>query len=45
MNEAMKAVRASINEWIQVAQNYVMYSNQSGFYDDVAEYLKRTKRK
>jgi transitional endoplasmic reticulum ATPase len=45
MNEAMKAVRASINEWIQVAQNYVMYSNQSGFYDDVAEYLKRAKKK
>jgi SpoVK/Ycf46/Vps4 family AAA+-type ATPase len=45
MTEAMKAVKASINEWIQIAQNYVMYSNQSGFYDDVAEYLKRVKRK
>jgi SpoVK/Ycf46/Vps4 family AAA+-type ATPase len=45
MGEAMKSVKASINEWIQIAQNYVMYSNQSGFYDDVAEYLKRAKRK
>jgi SpoVK/Ycf46/Vps4 family AAA+-type ATPase len=45
LDEAMKGVKASINEWLQVAQNYVMYSNPSGFYDDVAEYLKRSRRK
>ncbi len=45
MAAAMKRVRPSTSEWLQVAQNYVMYSNQSGLYDDVAEYLKRGKQK
>ena len=43
MLQAMKRVRPSTSEWLQVAQNYVLYSNQSGFYDDVAAYLKRGK--
>ena len=45
MTQAMKRVKPSTTEWLQVAQNYVMYSNQSGFYDDVGEYLKRGKQK
>lgn len=42
--EAKKSVKPSISEWLDAARNYVKYSNQSGTYDDVADYLKRIGR-
>ncbi|MFN8492185.1 MAG: AAA family ATPase [Caldilineaceae bacterium] len=42
MLKSVRLVKPSISEWLDVARNYVKYSNQSGFYDDVAEYLKHT---
>jgi hypothetical protein len=30
--------------WFESAKNYAMYSNQSGFYDDVLKYMGLIKR-
>ncbi len=38
--EAAKDVRPSTREWFATARNYVLFSNQGGFYDAVAGYLK-----
>ena len=38
---ALKTVRATTDEWLGTAKNYVMYSNQNGLYDAVAEYLQK----
>jgi transitional endoplasmic reticulum ATPase len=38
--KTLKTIRASTREWFSTAKNYVIYSNQSGLYDDVARYLK-----
>ena len=38
--KALKGVRATTDEWLASAKNYVMYSNQTGLYDPIAEYLK-----
>ncbi len=34
-----KAIRPSTKSWFESAKNYALYSNQSGFYDDVLSYL------
>ena len=34
-----KTVKPSTKKWFESAKNYALYSNQSGFYDDVLEYL------
>ena len=39
--KALKTVRATTDEWLSTAKNYVMYSNQSGLYDAVADYLQK----
>jgi SpoVK/Ycf46/Vps4 family AAA+-type ATPase len=39
--KALKTVRATTDEWLSTAKNYVTYSNQSGLYDAVAQYLKK----
>ena len=39
--KALKTVRATTDEWLGTAKNYVMYSNQSGLYDAVAQYLQK----
>ncbi|HEY9062091.1 MAG TPA: ATP-binding protein [Pseudobacteroides sp.] len=31
-------------EWLRTIKNYVLYSNQTGFYDDVQDYLVRHKK-
>lgn len=36
---AAKEVKPSTRAWFESAKNYAMYSNQSGFYDDVLEFL------
>jgi len=37
--KARKAVKPSTVKWFESAKNYALYSNQSGFYDDVLEHL------
>ncbi|MCB1062187.1 MAG: AAA family ATPase [Verrucomicrobiae bacterium] len=34
-----KQVKPSTRKWFESAKNYALYANQSGFYDDVLEYL------
>ena len=38
--DAARDVRPSTREWFATARNYVLFSNQGGFYDAVAGYLK-----
>ncbi|PJI09253.1 MULTISPECIES: ATP-binding protein [Clostridium] len=40
INEAIKQVKPSTLEWLSTAENYATYSNQSGIYDDIIDYLK-----
>lgn len=37
---AVKQVKPSTKEWFTSARNYALYSNESGIYDDILEYLK-----
>lgn len=37
---AAKQTRSSTTEWFATARNYALYSNQSGLYDDILQYLK-----
>lgn len=36
---AAKRMNPSTGKWFESARNYALYSNQSGFYDDVLEHL------
>lgn len=38
--QAAKNVKPSTKDWFATARNYAVYSNDSGTYDDVLEYLK-----
>lgn len=38
--KAAKQVKPSTKEWFTSARNYALYSNESGIYDDILEYLK-----
>jgi transitional endoplasmic reticulum ATPase len=37
--ETVKSTKPSTREWFESAKNYAMYSNQSGFYNDVLTFL------
>ena len=37
--KALKRVRPSTKEWFTTARNYALYANQSGFYDEILQYL------
>jgi transitional endoplasmic reticulum ATPase len=37
--KAAKDVKPSTRAWFESAKNYAIYSNQSGFYDDVLDFL------
>ncbi len=37
--KAARDVKPSTRPWFESAKNYAIYSNQSGFYDDVLEFL------
>lgn len=37
--QTAKAVKSSTKAWFESAKNYAIYSNQSGFYDDVLTFL------
>ena len=34
-----KQIKPSTRRWFESAKNYALYANQSGFYDDILEYL------
>jgi len=36
----IKTVHPTTKEWFETARNYAIYSNQSGTYDDILDYLK-----
>jgi SpoVK/Ycf46/Vps4 family AAA+-type ATPase len=40
---AARQVKPSTKEWFNAARNYALYSNESGLYDDILEYLKLKK--
>lgn len=42
LSNACKMVKPSTKEWFSTAKNYVIYANENGFYDAVAQYLKIT---
>jgi hypothetical protein len=37
--KSAKDVKPSTKSWFESAKNYAIYSNQSGFYDDVLTFL------
>ena len=37
--DAAKQTRPSTAEWLETAKSYASYSNRSGLYDDLAQYL------
>lgn len=39
----VKSVKPSTKEWFVTARNYALYSNESGLYDDILDYLKISK--
>jgi len=39
LTKAARDVKPSTRSWFESAKNYAIYSNQSGFYDDVLEFL------
>ncbi|MDR2982893.1 MAG: AAA family ATPase [Puniceicoccales bacterium] len=38
--DAMRQHRPTVRDWFETARNYALYSNQSGTYDDILNYLK-----
>ncbi|MFZ6028776.1 MAG: AAA family ATPase [Chloroflexota bacterium] len=45
LRKALAAARPTVVEWLETARNYGNYANESGFYDDVMDYLKNDKRR
>nr|WP_166245306.1 ATP-binding protein [Paenibacillus turpanensis] len=41
VERAIEETQPSTLEWMRTAKNYVKYSNQSGLYNDVEQYLKK----
>ncbi|MGE0144395.1 MAG: AAA family ATPase [Planctomycetota bacterium] len=41
---ALRAMRSTAEEWLASAKNHVRYANESGQYDELAEYLRAHKR-
>ena len=39
LNKALKQIRPTTKEWFNTARNYAVYANQSGFYDEILNYL------
>ena len=40
----LKEMQTSASEWLATARNYARYSNESGQYDELTEFLKQAKR-
>jgi len=43
LQEVAKEMHPSTIEWLATANDYVRYSNQSGMYDQVREYLEKNR--
>jgi ATP-dependent 26S proteasome regulatory subunit len=41
LQEARKQIKPSVRDWFATARNYALYSNQSGMYDDVMDYIQK----
>ncbi|WP_341276021.1 ATP-binding protein [Brevibacillus parabrevis] len=41
MEQALSEIRPTTLEWLRTAKNYVKYSNQSGIYNEVEDYLRQ----
>ena len=41
--EEIKRYKPTTKDWFLTARNYANYANQTGFYDDVAQYIKKLK--
>ena len=39
--DAVRTVQPSIGPWLETARNFATYSNDSGMYDELVDYLKR----
>jgi AAA+ superfamily predicted ATPase len=44
LKKALKEVRASTGAWFAVARNVAQFGNESGEYDELLDYLRRTKQ-
>lgn len=42
--KALKEIKSSAMEWLSTAKNYAKYANEAGYYDDLAEFLRKCKR-
>jgi len=40
---AAKKSKSTTKDWFETAKNYALYSNQSGFYDDIVAYMNPSK--
>lgn len=40
LHNVIKTTHPTTKEWLDTARNYAIYSNQSGIYDDILDYLK-----
>ncbi len=43
-NEAFREVKSSVGEWLGQARKFAQYDNESGMYDDLADFLKKYTR-
>lgn len=39
IKKTIKAIKPSTKDWFETAKNYAIYSNRSGWYDDILKYL------
>ena len=40
LQSVLRTIRPTTKEWLSTARNYAIYSNQSGIYDDILDYLR-----
>jgi SpoVK/Ycf46/Vps4 family AAA+-type ATPase len=43
LKKALKEVKPSTRNWLEIARNYALFSNEGGTYDDLIEYLRAKK--
>ena len=42
--DAVANVRSSVTPWLETAKNYALFANESGTYNELADYLKKRRR-
>ena len=45
LQQALREVGPTVDDWLATARNYGTYANEAGFYDEVLAYLKTRKRR